>query len=199
MHLHHSVEIISRRHEAFYTQTPGLQGSRCDSIWRPHGLVHRNLPDSKVHGANMAPPGSCRPHMGPMLAPWTLLSGLLYHFFSCQMWAIPAFSWGLRSIHQVIQIVGLCLALPTTTRPAITWWGIHTACVSCLQHQQRERKQQVADGWNSETNVLMLRSYISLLDIDTEPWTPSSLQTWLITFRISWKVALSSSWALYSK
>ena len=74
----------------------------------------------------------------------------LHRFFSCQMWAIPAFSWGLRSIHQVIRVVGLCLALPTTTRPVITWWGIHTACVSCLQHQHRERKQQVAGspcGW----------------------------------------------------
>ena len=34
-----------------------------------------NNPDSKVHGANMGPPGSCRPQMGPMLAPWTLLTG----------------------------------------------------------------------------------------------------------------------------
>ena len=33
------------------------------------------IPDSKVHGAHMGPPGSCRPQMGPMLAPWTLLSG----------------------------------------------------------------------------------------------------------------------------
>ena len=32
-------------------------------------------PYSKVHGANMGPPGSCRPHVGPMLAPWTLLLG----------------------------------------------------------------------------------------------------------------------------
>ena len=36
--------------------------------------------DSKFHGANMGPtwgpPGSRRPQMGPMLAPWTLLSGL---------------------------------------------------------------------------------------------------------------------------
>ena len=41
---------------------------------------YRNLPDSKVHGANMGPiwgrhdPGG--PHVGPMLAPCTLLSGL---------------------------------------------------------------------------------------------------------------------------
>ena len=32
--------------------------------------------DSKVHWTNMGPPGSCRPQMGPMLAPWTLLSGM---------------------------------------------------------------------------------------------------------------------------
>ena len=30
-----------------------------------------SVPDSKVHGANMGPPGSYRPVMGPMLAPWT--------------------------------------------------------------------------------------------------------------------------------
>ena len=39
----------------------------------------KRYPDSKVHGANMGPtwglPGSCRPQMGPVLAPWTLLSG----------------------------------------------------------------------------------------------------------------------------
>ena len=34
-------------------------------------LASESSPDSKVHGA----PGSCRPQMGPMLAPWTLLSG----------------------------------------------------------------------------------------------------------------------------
>ena len=34
-------------------------------------------PESKVDGANMGPPGSCRPQLGPTLAPWTLLSGSL--------------------------------------------------------------------------------------------------------------------------
>ena len=33
------------------------------------------VPDIKVHGV---PPGSCRPRVGPMLAPWTLLSGVQY-------------------------------------------------------------------------------------------------------------------------
>ena len=35
---------------------------------------HWRLP---VLGPTWGPPGSCRPQMGPMLAPWTLLSGLV--------------------------------------------------------------------------------------------------------------------------
>ena len=35
------------------------------------------VPDSKVHGPTWGPSGSCRPQMGPMLAPWTLLSGVM--------------------------------------------------------------------------------------------------------------------------
>ena len=32
---------------------------------------------AKFMGPTWGPPGSCRPQMGPMLAPWTLLSGVL--------------------------------------------------------------------------------------------------------------------------
>ena len=39
-------------------------------------------PDSKVHGANMGTPGSCRPQMGPMLAPSNLLRGYDQQTFS---------------------------------------------------------------------------------------------------------------------
>ena len=34
-----------------------------------------NFLDSKVHGANMGPSGADRTQVGPMLAPWTSLSG----------------------------------------------------------------------------------------------------------------------------
>ena len=34
-----------------------------------------NSTDSKVHGTNMGPSGADRTQVGPMLAPWTLLSG----------------------------------------------------------------------------------------------------------------------------
>ena len=43
--------------------------------------VCRNAPVltqiAKFMGKTWGPPGSCRPQMGPMLAPWTLLSGEL--------------------------------------------------------------------------------------------------------------------------
>ena len=32
---------------------------------------------TKFMGPTWGPPGSCRPQIGPMLAPWTLLSGML--------------------------------------------------------------------------------------------------------------------------
>ena len=41
--------------------------------FRVSHIIPDGIPDSKVHGANMGPPGSYRPQMGPMLAPWILL------------------------------------------------------------------------------------------------------------------------------
>ena len=35
---------------------------------------------AKFVGTTWGPPGSCRPRMGPMLAPWTLLSGYIASF-----------------------------------------------------------------------------------------------------------------------
>ena len=37
---------------------------------------HKKPPQiARFMGPTWGPPGSCRPHVGPMLAPWTLLSG----------------------------------------------------------------------------------------------------------------------------
>ena len=41
----------------------------------------QHYPDSKVHGDNMGPPGSCRPQMGPMLGIWTLQWGQYHREF----------------------------------------------------------------------------------------------------------------------
>ena len=46
----------------------------------PRAQLHLIYPDNNVHGANMGPSGADRTQMGPMLAPWTLLSG---HRLAC--------------------------------------------------------------------------------------------------------------------
>ena len=64
---------------------------------------------AKFMGPTWGPPGSCRPQVGPMLAPWTLLSGMvhvpdmlspaqstllcLYHVSCAHYWWI---SWTLK-------------------------------------------------------------------------------------------------------
>ena len=41
--------------------------------FRVHGMNVTQI--AKFTGQTWGPPGSCRPQMGPILAPWTLLSG----------------------------------------------------------------------------------------------------------------------------
>ena len=53
-----------------------------------YGHQSRNMPPqiARITWPTWGPPGSCRPQVGPMLAPWTLLSGT-YHMLSfCYIW-----------------------------------------------------------------------------------------------------------------
>ena len=67
----------------FYsTYIPGLISLR-SAIWgtaasNGHWILCNTepIPDSKIHGANMGPSGANRTRVGPMLVPWTLLSGI---------------------------------------------------------------------------------------------------------------------------
>ena len=59
------------------------------SWWTDSGFIRKDqIPMSafsqiaKFMGPAWGPPGSCRPQMGPMLAPWTLLLGLLIYVLS---------------------------------------------------------------------------------------------------------------------
>ena len=53
-----------------------------------YDLIHQVPADmfqiAKFMGPTWGPPGSCRPQMGPMLAPWTLLSGVSLVQVQCQ-------------------------------------------------------------------------------------------------------------------
>ena len=61
---------------------------------------------AKFVGPTWGPPGSCQPQMGPMLAPWTLLSGYLH---ASQM--APSKSTDLQKKHSYNTHRGLCTSL----------------------------------------------------------------------------------------
>ena len=47
--------------------------------------LHRFISEiAKFMGPTWGPPGSCRSQMGPVLAPWTLLSGFMSWTYSCE-------------------------------------------------------------------------------------------------------------------
>ena len=41
---------------------------------------------ARIMGPTWGPPGSCRPQVGPMYAPWTLLSGIILRW--CMVWRL---------------------------------------------------------------------------------------------------------------
>ena len=63
----------------------GHKISRSDSVWKYFSIgslifemrQSNSTQIAKFMGPTWGPPGSCRPQMGPILAPWTLLSGYL--------------------------------------------------------------------------------------------------------------------------
>ena len=52
-------------------------------------LNWEKCPDNKVHGATMGPSGADRTQVGPMLAPWTLLSGWTWILLSYNKFPSP--------------------------------------------------------------------------------------------------------------
>ena len=58
-------------------------------IWKNPADFDIRIPDSKVHGATWGPFGADRTQVGPMFAPWILLSG--NHFIypgTCTLWSL---------------------------------------------------------------------------------------------------------------
>ena len=73
---HTNCEIIWRQYVKVLTRNMRYLGGNVNNsypgLW-PVGITSQI---AKFMGPTWGPPGSCRPQMGPMLAPWTLLSGL---------------------------------------------------------------------------------------------------------------------------
>ena len=73
--LHNSCEIALR----CISQNP------IDDKWTNIVSCNETAQIVMFMGPTWGPPGSCRPQMGPMLAPWTLLSGSVDPDLSCHM------------------------------------------------------------------------------------------------------------------
>ena len=65
---------IDFMHKQVITALTSLRQSFCNAFWHGNSYIWQQL-----SGPTGGPPGSCRPQMGPMLAPWTLLSGNVYN------------------------------------------------------------------------------------------------------------------------
>ena len=93
-------------------------------------------------GPTWGPPGSCRPKMGPMLAPWILLSG--YHwicnyttpydsviFTSCLNVASPVFSVGQTAVEcsPHSHVFGLLSIIDISV---VNHTGILSSCFDCI-------------------------------------------------------------------
>ena len=60
----------------FYSYPSGFHTIEPVPVMSPDGYTHAYIPLIAIFmGPTWGPPGSCRPQMGPMLAPWTLVSG----------------------------------------------------------------------------------------------------------------------------
>ena len=65
-------------HQPSRVCSSGVPETVITTTWQQQRKYFSNIPDSKVHGTNMGPSGADRTQVSPMLAPWTLLSGIDY-------------------------------------------------------------------------------------------------------------------------
>ena len=111
------------RHPYRYTPTHILQ---CFFLW--HWNVYtavlttwsnpKNIPDNKVHGANMGPTWGDRTQVGSKLSTWTLLSGIIiYRWVSTSKMILQCISNGviLRLSCTNPSICNICNMVPLRT------------------------------------------------------------------------------------
>ena len=105
----------------------------------------RMYTDSKVHGANMGPPGSYRPQMGSMLTPWTLLSG-----YASLNWFLTGSDNGLSPVrHKAIiwTYDELLLIGPSGTNVSEVWIEIQQSSYQKTTFHLQNGVQIVPDSW----------------------------------------------------
>ena len=121
-------------------------------------------PDSKVHGANMGPPGSCRPQMGPMLAPWTLLSGSVWFWLGHNIDGLGQ-DWS-NSTAPAVELLQSC------SKPSICYHitGINPeACLMGVDHYDHPLCPGLQPGPPSQTPGGLGQRYWSVSEVTWPP------------------------------
>ena len=146
-------------------------------------------------GPIWGPPGSCWPQMGPMLAPWTLLSGVLYF---CQALLYPL---------SIDVLLTLCNRISTMNRrwhgewcPGKIWWNQSSWCCKNYYYMSNSGytdkmhvsyKHEGSKHWKIEVS-----KYSSIWVLDSLSWFVPQLYwhqqiaKFVLTYaRISWIIA----------
>ena len=112
----------------------------CDSVVKPNETMmgQCNTQIAKCMAPTWGPPGSCWPQMGPMLAPWTFLSGytlMISLLCDAQHIVKPANIWAAFYISQIHVTWDMPLILILTRVTKIPVWLIYVGslgCTSCI-------------------------------------------------------------------
>ena len=107
IHLRSISQVI---HQPSITESSFKIVYYCKFHWSSRNVALDNLSQiAKFMGPTWGPPESCRPQMGPMLVPWTLLSGYVT-------------KWGPRCMQQLTLNQTLFRIIWNTAR--FVWFGI---------------------------------------------------------------------------
>ena len=150
---------------------------------------------AKFMGPTWGPPGSCRHQMGPMWAPWTLLSGYLYRKNIYLAIDSGRRSWNEAPGRFMKWTIWECHGVPYCT-PCFYVDPIQTPWISCLHRDLR---------WNAELTAPMIqvkrrssqyqgracRDHISITPDDAR-WLP-------ITHSIQDQITFSTSKLIFYK
>ena len=79
---------------------------------------------ARLMGPTWGPPGSCRPQMGPMLDPWTLLSGLVSRLMTTVCYRYLIFLFGQSVYYRLY----LPLRRPHACDSLIELWTTYSYC-----------------------------------------------------------------------
>ena len=102
---------------------------------------------AKFMGPTWGPPGSCRPQMGPMLAPWTLLSGYTPPGISAELYI---FLFSLKKSHDFMDWM-----LQNCYRPG-PLGIINTTLAACLLRKEQKGWDLRYNGCYSSTGEINL-------------------------------------------